>query len=323
MIRMIRWGIIGTADIARGGFLPALREAGGGQAWMVASRDLERARLFASENGVAKACGDYNEIVESDEIDAIYIPVPNHAHYEWTMKALQTHKPVLCEKPLSGVWHQAEAVVKEAQRTRALLWEAYAFQFQPQWLRVQDLIREGAVGDALEIHGTFNTVLGRPEDARWAKAFQGGALNDLGCYPVHVASLLIREDPEDVWAQAEIPHEVDESVWGVLRYPSRQQLIMNVSFVRRYDTFTRIVGSAGEIRLSNTYHPSARDAVSVYSKRGVVKEYTMQGQLPFTDMLRHIHAVARGDSEPMQLAADVSLPTAWAMEKIRCHWTPV
>ncbi|AUW95103.1 MAG: gfo/Idh/MocA family oxidoreductase [Sulfobacillus thermosulfidooxidans] len=320
---MIRWGIMGTADIARGGFLPALQEAGGGEAWLVASRDMEKARQFAAQNGVVKAAGDYHAILESDEVDAIYIPLPNHAHYEWTMKALKTGKPVVCEKPLSGSWSEAEALIKEAQRTHALLWEAYAFQFQPQWLRVQQLVWEGAIGDHVEIHGTFNTVLGRPGDARWFKAFQGGALNDLGCYPVHVTSLLLKDLPGDVWARAHVPQEVDESVWAVLRYAGMQQLIMNVSFVRRYDTQTRIIGSEGEIRLSNTYHPSARDAVEIRTAQRVVKEYTMQGQKPFTDMIRHVHAVMQGVSEPIQLVRDVAWPTLWTMEQIRSRWSTV
>ncbi len=303
--------------------MPALREAGGGEAQLVGSRDLERARQFAQENGVAQAAGNYQEVLDSEMVDALYIPLPNHAHYEWALKALETGKPVVCEKPLTGLLADTQQVVEKAMERHALLWEAYAFQFQPQWLRLAQLIAEGAIGPVEAIYGTFDTVLGRPGDARWFKALQGGALNDLGCYPVHVASLLLKASPADVYAQAHVPDEVDESVWAVLSYPGAQRLMMNVSFVRRYDTFTRIAGSLGEIRLSNTYHPSARDTLEIRYADRVVREYPMGGQLPFTDMIRHIHAVIRGEQAPIQLVEDVALPTARAMEQIRTNWRVV
>jgi predicted dehydrogenase len=129
----VRWGIVGTANIARGQFLPGLREAGDGRAVLVGSRDRESARAFAAEHGVDRGVAGYEAVVESDEVDAIYVAVPNTFHAEWTSRALEAGKAVLCEKPLS-VWSAQTAAVLETARAipGALLWEAFVFPFQAQ-----------------------------------------------------------------------------------------------------------------------------------------------------------------------------------------------
>ncbi|SMC04315.1 Predicted dehydrogenase [Sulfobacillus thermosulfidooxidans DSM 9293] len=317
---MIRWGILGTAGIVKSAFLPALHETRTGVAWHIGSRDLARAEQFAKDYNVARASGSYQAVLDDDQVDAIYIPLPNHLHYEWTLKALQTGKAILCEKPLTGSLAQTQEIIERAQQRHALLWEAYAFQFQPQWQRVEELIRQGAIGAPQEIHGTFNTVLARTDDVRWVKAFDGGAFNDLGCYPVHITSLLLKDTPHQVIAQALMKGEVDGAMWGMLTYPDQVQLMMNVSFFRRYDTFTRFVGTEGEIRITKMYHPGARDAIEWRQGNRVIYEYPMKGQLPFTDMLSHIHQVLRQECQPVQLVTDVGLPTAQTMELVRRSW---
>ncbi len=321
----VRWGILGTAGIAHGAFLPALREVQGGVAWRVGSRDLGRAQVFARENGVLHASGSYQSVLDDDQVDAFYIPLPNHLHYEWAMAAMNTGKPILCEKPLTGSLERTRDIVRGARERGALLWEAYAFQFQPQWQRVRQLITEGAIGELEEIHGTFNTQLHGEQDVRWVKAYDGGAFNDLGCYPVHVTQLLMKSLPDHVVARAQMRGEVDEAVWAALTYPgdATMQLLMNVSFCRRYDTFTRFVGTEGEIRVDKMYHPGVRDCVELLQKDRVIREFTMTGQLSFTDMISHIHQVMRHEAEPTQLVTEVGLATAEAMELVRSQWTVI
>ncbi len=318
----IRWGILGTAGIVRGAFLPALQEAQGGIAWRIGSRNAESAKLFAQTHGVIHASGSYQEVLEDDQVDAFYIPLPNHLHYEWTKALLNTKKPILCEKPLTGSLALTKDLVERAKEQHALLWEAYAFQFQPQWHRIKQLILDRAIGELQEIHGTFNTKLERKDDVRWVKAYDGGAFNDLGCYPVHVTELLMKSLPHKVLAQAEFSGEVDGLVWGALTYSGNpmMQLFMNVSFFRPYDTFTRFVGTKGEIRVDKMYHPGAGDGIELRQENRVVREYPMKGQLPFTDMISHIHQVIRGEKEPMQLVTETALPTAEAMDLMRRQW---
>lgn len=316
---MIHWGILGTANIVGRSFLPALNAMPDGVAWHIGSRDLKRAEVFAKANQIQHASGTYQSVLDDDRVDAIYIPLPNHLHHEWTVKALATGKPVLCEKPLTGSLTQTLDVVKRAQETHALLWEAYAFQFQPQWLRVQELIEQGAIGTLEEIHGTFNTVLNRPDDVRWVQAYDGGALNDLGCYPIHATALLLKTVPSQVMARATLKDGVDGAMWATLSYPGPRsvQLYMNVSFYRPYDTFTRFVGDEGEIRVTMMYHPRARDYIEWRQGGRIIHEYPMNGQLAFYDMIEHIHQVIRHEREPRQLVADVGLPTARAMDMVR------
>ncbi len=321
----IRWGILGTAAIVSGAFLPALREERGGVAWRIGSRDLERAKLFAQSHGVVHASGSYREVLEDDQVDAFYIPLPNHLHYEWTRALLDTGKPILCEKPLTGSLVLTQELVRRAKEKHGLLWEAYAFQFQPQWMRVLQWISQGAIGELEEIHATFNTKLERAGDVRWVKAYDGGAFNDLGCYPVHISELLMKSLPIEVSARAEMQEDVDKAVWASLTYPGdlRTQLLMNVSFCRPYDTFTRFVGTNGEIRVDKMYHPGVRDNIELRQKNRVIKELTMEGQRPFTDMIAHIHQVIRQERPPIQLATEVGILTAEAMEQVRSQWSTV
>ena len=144
----IRWGILGAANIARAQFLPGLREAGGGRAALVGGRELERARAFAVDHGVDKGVEGYAQVVESTAIDAVYIALPNSLHSEWTGRALQAGKAVLCEKPLSVSAGETAAVLDAASALpSALLWEAFVFPFQAQHQRLMEVLSDGAIGE--------------------------------------------------------------------------------------------------------------------------------------------------------------------------------
>ena len=135
MTGSVRWGIVGTAKIARTLFLPSLREAGGEPA-AVAARDRDRATAWAAANGVTRAIVGYENLIEDPEVDALYIPLPNALHGEWTIRALRAGKPVLCEKPLTGTVAETEQVLAVARDTGTLLWEAFGFPFHDQMARL-------------------------------------------------------------------------------------------------------------------------------------------------------------------------------------------
>src|SRR5215472_6810802 len=185
-VRALRWGIISTANIARGAFLPGLRAAGGTAA-AVASRDLGRAQQWASEYGVDRAVQGYQALIDDPDIDAVYIPLPNSLHAEWTIRALQAGKPVLCEKPLCGVLSDTERVLSTARESGTLLWEAFVFPFSELMGRLRSLVADGAIGELREIQSSFHFKLTRPGNIRLSASLQGGALRDVGCYPVRLA----------------------------------------------------------------------------------------------------------------------------------------
>ena len=203
MGRTVRWGILGTAKIARNLFLPSLREAGGGPA-AVAGRDSGRTAQWAADNGIGRAITGYQDLIDDPDIDAVYIPLPNALHGEWTILALEAGKPVLCEKPLTGSVPQTERVLAVARATGTPLWEAFAFPFHDQMARLRGILADGTIGDLREIQSDFHFLMGDPEtNVRMFNDLEGGALLDVGCYPVRLARDLFGAEHESAWARAE------------------------------------------------------------------------------------------------------------------------
>jgi predicted dehydrogenase len=316
---LVRWGIIGTANIARGQFLPGLREAGGGRAALVASRELATAEAYAAENGIDRGVAGYETVVESPEIDAVYVAVPNSMHAEWTTRALRAGKAVLSEKPLCvGSAQTAEVLEVAAGIPGALLWEAFVFPFQAQHRRLAELVDEGAVGSAAEIVSAFHFLVRNPANIRLSAPLGGGALADVGCYPIRLAyELFGGADDELVAGSAVVDGEVEVDAAGIVSYGARR-LVLSCGFRRSYDAFTRVLGDAGQIHLTNPFHPSPADTLTVYRPGAEpVVEHPTTDERSFTAALRHIHAVLRQETPPEHLAADSALATARTLEAVQ------
>ena len=313
----VRWGIIGTANIARGQFLPGLRAAGGIPA-AVAGRDLGRAQAWAEQHGVDRAVAGYQALIDDPDIDALYIPLPNSLHAEWTIKALRAGKPVLCEKPLCGTLAEAEQVLAVAGETGTLLWEAFVFPFHAQFASVQKLLADGAIGELLEIQSDFHFMVGNPANIRLARDLDGGALNDVGCYPVRIALELFGAGHTDAWATAVWGgHDVDVDTQGSLGFPGGRRLLLTCGMRRAYDTFTRLLGTAGQIQLTNPFHPGRGDSYTVLTDGEPPRTLDAGAAEPsFTGMIRHIQNVLHGGEAPRQLALDTSLASARALHDL-------
>jgi len=314
--QQVRWGIIGTANIARAVFLPGLREAGG-DATAVAGRDEARAGQFAGDNKIARAVEGYQRLIDDPGIDALYIPLPNSLHAEWTIRALEAGKPVLCEKPLCGTVPDTERVLEAARRTGTLLWEAFSFPFHPQLERIAALVADGAIGELTEIKSNFHFLLRNPANIRLSAALEGGALLDVGCYPVRLAQEFFGPAPESAWARSTWGGEdVDVDTWGVLDYPAGRRLMLSSGFGRGYDTFTTLEGTGGQIRITNPFHPGSDDSYEVVAAGNQPRRFAATDELSFTPLLRHINAVLRGAEQPRVLAVDTSLPLALALRDL-------
>lgn len=313
----IKWGIVGTANIARAVFLPGMRHAGG-TAEAVASRDVAKAEQYAADDGIARAVGSYQALVEDPGVDALYIPLPNSMHAEWVIAALRAGKPVLSEKPLCGNLADTERVLTVAQDTGTLLWEAFAFPFQAQMTHIRDLVSNGAIGEIREIQSSFHFMVSRPENIRFSANLEGGALNDVGCYPIRLAFDLFGEEHDSAWADAVWGGRgVDIESWGSLGYPDGRRLMLSCGFRRSYDTFTRVLGTAGEIRIGNAFHPSAGDQFEVLARGSDVTIGLAADEPSFAPMIRHIQDVVRGEEKPRLLAVDTALPVARALDELR------
>jgi predicted dehydrogenase len=314
----VRWGIIGTANIARAVFLPGLREAGA-DATAVAGRDLARAQEFAGANKIERAVHGYQRLIDDPQVDALYIPLPNSLHADWTIRALEAGKPVLCEKPLCGTVPDTERVLDAARRTGTLLWEAFSFPFHPQLDRVKTLVAEGAIGELMEIKSNFHFLLRNPANIRLSAALEGGALLDVGCYPVRLAQEFFGPSPASAWARSTWGGEdVDVDTWGVLDYAAGRRLLLSSGFGRGYDTFTTLEGTGGQIRITNPFHPGPGDSDSyeLVATGAQPRRFAAADELSFTPLLRHINAVLRGEQPPKVLAVDTSLPLAEAVRDL-------
>ena len=313
----VRWGIIGTANIARGQFLPGLRSAGGVAA-AVAGRDADRTEQWASDNGVERAVTGYQALIDDPDIDVLYIPLPNALHAEWTIRALEAGKPVLCEKPLCGTLRDAQRVLAAARQTGTLLWEAFVFPFHRQFEQLRDLLADGVIGELREIQSDFHFRIGRPAgNIRFSVELAGGALRDVGCYPVRLAGELLG-DHDTAWAaREEVSPGVDVETWGSLGYPGGQRLLLSCGMRRSYDTFSRLLGTAGQIEISNPFHPGPADEYVVRAEGKEPRRVAAAGdELSFTPAIRHINAAITGNEQPRQLAVDTSLRTAQALHDL-------
>jgi predicted dehydrogenase len=292
--------------------------AAGGIPYAVAGRDLDRARHFAAENEIEHAMEGYANLLADDQVEAVYIALPNSLHAEWTIATLRAGKPVLCEKPLCISAAEVREVLQVAEETGTWLWEAFVFPFRNQTRRLQEIMASGTIGEIVEVYTNNHFQLGRRNDIRLDPALGGGALLDVGCYCIRLANLVFERDPDEAAALAQwAPEGVDEAIHAVLGYGDQRRLLFSGSFLQRSDQMTRVIGTEGEIRLTNPYHPTADDTLEVHAG-GHISEESPSGPEPsFTDAIRHIQSVVRGEEEPRHLAVENSLGVAIGLDLVR------
>ena len=315
----VRWAVLGAANIFRANFLPSLRAAGGGEVVVVGSRDSRRAAELLAREEVECRISDYEGAIGTDEVDAVYVALPNTVHVEWAGAALRAGKAVLCEKPLGVDLAEVEELVALARGARAPLWEAFAFPFHRQSLRAEELISGGEIGELREVVSHFHFPVRRPDNIRWSPELAGGALNDVGCYPVHLAALLFRQVPGRALVSATAaPSGVDLETCGLLEYGGGLRLLFSSGLSRARDTTSRLLGTEGSLELTDPFHPGAHDTFELrVAGRPGERERLMTDEPTFAPLLRHIHAVLREGASPRHLAIDDSIPTAQALEWVR------
>ncbi len=313
----VRWGILGTAGIAESAFLPALRETGDGVAVAVGSRDPERGKRWAAEQSVARAVQGYDAVIADPDVEAVYVPLPNGLHADWTIAALEAGKSVLCEKPLCGTVEDTERVLAAARSAAGSLWEAFVFPFHEQMDRVRELLSGGTIGEVREVQSRFHFVLDDPSNIRLFADLAGGSIQDVGCYPIRLSRLLFDAEPDLSRALADAEWTVDGAdmeLWGALVFPGDRRLVFSCGFRSAYDPFTRVLGTEGEIRMTGPFHPEPEDeVVIVRDGHGERQPATTSGEMSFTPAIRHIHRVLRGLEEPRHLAVDEAMGNAKAI----------
>ncbi|MGI8748583.1 MAG: Gfo/Idh/MocA family protein, partial [Deinococcus sp.] len=254
-------------------FAGALHQAGGVEvaAVAVASRTRPAAEQFAQEYGLAAYQG-YGALLRSPDIDAVYNALPNSLHAEWTIRAAQAGKHVLCEKPLAVSLSEARTMFAAAEEHGVVLLEAFPYAFQPQTLRTVELCREGAIGSVRQIQAAFGFAVQRSDDVRLSAPLAGGALMDVGCYPVSFARMVIGQRPGRVSAAAQWGESrVDLSLAGTLEYPDGATAQIACSLVTSVYRQAAVLGSQGTIE-TDFFNHAAQGEGSLRLKRGVGRE---------------------------------------------------
>jgi predicted dehydrogenase len=219
---MFRWGVLSTAKIAREHLLPAIAEADNGVLAGIASRDMEKARALAVRFGAPHAFGSYEELLASKEVDGVYIPLPTSQHVEWTAKAIEAGKHVLVEKPLALDAKDILPLIElRDEKARAghkvLVCEAFMVVYNPQWIKVRDLIAEGAIGRLRHVQGAFSYYNVDPANMRNQLALGGGALPDIGVYPTVTTRFATGAEPVRVQASIERDRNFGTDIYSSIR----------------------------------------------------------------------------------------------------------
>ena len=253
---VIRWGSLSTAKIARNAVVPAAELVDNARFTTVASRDLNKAKAFADELNLETAYGSYEELIDDPQIDAIYNALPNSMHLEWTVKAAEAGKHVLCEKPIADDEAQAREMAVACERNGVLLVEAFMYRFNPRLARIRELLAEGRVGEPMFIFASFAFNLRGSGNWRLGTNLAGGALADVGCYCVNVSRTLFGE-PHGVYSRLGIDPElgVDMSGVAILDFSGNRRAMIDFSFETGGRQRVEVVGSTGSLVIPRCFLP--------------------------------------------------------------------
>ncbi|MBN2556890.1 MAG: Gfo/Idh/MocA family oxidoreductase [Anaerolineales bacterium] len=246
----VQWGILGTAKIIKK-IIPAFQRSALGEVIAIASRSEEKARNAAETYGLPQYFSSYKALLADPCVDAIYIPLPNHLHLPWSLKAIQAGKHVLCEKPVGLNTEEAELLLTTARANPGLkVMEAFMYRFHPQWKLARQWVDEGKIGDLCSVHTFISYYKDDPDNIRNVAAYGGGGMMDIGCYAISFARFLFNCEPWRVFAAADLdPHfSVDRMAAGVMEFGRGLATFTIGTQMVRFQR-VQILGSTGRIEL--------------------------------------------------------------------------
>ena len=292
----VRWGILSTADI-NNKVLAGAAESPDVEVVAVGSRDLGRAEELARRHGIHRAYGSYEELLADADVEAVYIPLPNTLHCEWSIRAVEAGKHVLCEKPMSRHPGDVEAAFAAAAREGRLLSEAFMYRHHPQTARVVELVRGGAIGELRLVRSAFSYTLFDPDNIRLRTDVEGGALMDVGCYCVSGSRLLAGE-PESVFGRAYVgPTGTDWVFTGSLRFADGVLGIFDCGTTLAGRDELEAIGTEGSLFLDDPWHCN-EPVIELRRKRGVERIEAERGN-PYRLELENFGAAIRGQGSPL------------------------
>lgn len=261
MTKILNWGLLSTARINRA-LIPPLQVSKRNHLLAVASRSQESADAYAKEKKIRRAYGSYEALLADPEIDVIYNSLPNHLHAEWTIKAVEAGKHVLCEKPLALSVDEVDAIKHAARKHGRIVAEAFMYRHHPQTLKVQEIVKSGSLGALKLIRGSFSFMLTREGDVRLNPEWGGGSLWDVGCYPISYIRMVTGLEPVEVFGwQVAGPTGIDETFVGQMRFEGDIHAQFDSSFVIPFHAFIEIVGSEGALSVPHPFKPGIGETI--------------------------------------------------------------
>ncbi len=251
----LRWGLLSTANINKA-VIPPLRSSERNILTAVASRSQDSADAYAKANQIERAFGSYEAMLADPEIDVIYNSLPNHLHAEWTIKAVQAGKHVLVEKPIALTLAEVDAMTAAAQKHGRVVAEAFMYRHHPQTLRVMEMAQSGKLGKVKLVRGAFGFNFSREENYRLDPSRGGGALWDVGCYPLSYARAILGTEPLEVFGwQVTGTTGVDESFIAQIRFPGEIYAQFTCSFAMTFHALMELIGSEGRLNIPVPFKP--------------------------------------------------------------------
>ena len=304
-IAPVRWGILGAANIALKKVIPAMRGSALAQVAAIASRDIAKARAAASDLGIPRAYGSYQELIDDPDIEAIYNPLPNHLHVPWSIRAAERGKHVLCEKPIALTAGEARKLLAARDRYGVQIGEAFVVRTHPQWLKVKEIVSSGRIGELRLISGHFSYYRRDPGDIRSRVEWGGGGLMDVGCYPITISRWLFDAEPTEVVGLVDRDPEmqIDRLTSGMLRF-ERGQATFSCAMQLVHYQMMQIFGTTGRIAVEIPFNAPPRDECRIFVDDGrdvagsgietitfpPVDQYTLQADR-FSEAIRGVGTV--------------------------------
>ena len=273
--RYVRWGVISSANIGVRYVSPAIQASSNGRLVAVGSRDARHAAgLYAFAPGI-HIYDSYDAVIDSPEIDAVYIPLPNSLHAEWAIRALQAGKHVLCEKPLAATLEDAKAIAAAAREHNVLLMEAFMYRFHPQIVWALEQVEAGLIGQVRLVRASFAfDIRARPENIRLNAELAGGSLMDVGCYPVNLCRAVYGRSPLMASARVHTPKPggVELATNALLDFGNGGFALLDSSFELPARQMAEIMGESGTITLPVTFTPGNSEVTVFVTKDGKLSE---------------------------------------------------
>ncbi len=306
-MKKLKWGVMGCAGIAKYSVIPGVQLSEWNEVSAIASRNIERAKQTAAELNIPVAYGSYEELLQDKSLDIIYIPLPNHLHKEWSIRAMEAGKHVLCEKPISLTANEAMEMAEVSKRTGKLVVEAFMYRYHPRYQQIKEIIASGEIGIVRGIHGvfTFNNAADS-SNVRYKKEWGGGSIYDVGCYPISAARMLLDAEPEAATVHAFLSPDhdhVDMMASGLLEFPEHIALTFDCGMWAAGRNTLEIVGTEGIIQVPSAFVTPTPGSGDFFVKvKGEERRVETEHYNAYTLQADHLAEAVHGNSK---LAFDI------------------